>query len=74
MRSEYNDYEIVTGILINAIIIFTVLKSAEYMKRKLGQIGISLIERIFGIILIAIGFKMFLYNLILSINEVLLNT
>ena len=71
MRSEFNDIEIVSGILINAVIIYFVLKSAEYIKTKIGIIGITVIERIFGIILIAIGSKMLLYNLILSINEVL---
>lgn len=70
MRAEYNDLEIVTGILINSVIIFLVLKSADWLKRKLGVVGINLIERIFGIIIIAIGIKMFLYNVILSIEEV----
>ena len=71
MRSEFGDVEIIGGILINAIIIFVVLKSASWIKQKMGMVGIVLMERIFGIILIAIGTKMFLYNLIMSINEVI---
>jgi multiple antibiotic resistance protein len=71
MRSEFSDLEITISILINAIIIFLVLKSAEWLKTKIGMVGITLMERIFGIILIAIGTKMFIYNLIMSLNEVL---
>ena len=74
MRSEYTDIEIIMGILINAVVIFTVLKSAEWVKNKIGVTGITIIERIFGIILISIGSKMLLYNLILRINEVLDST
>lgn len=74
MRSNYNDLEIVMGILINVIIIFAVLKGAVWLKHKIGIMGITIIERVFGIILIAIGCKMLLYNLILSINEVLKQT
>lgn len=71
MRSEFNDLTIISGILINAIVIFFVLNSASWLKEKLGIVAITLMERVFGIILIAIGMKMFIYNLIMSINEVI---
>ena len=70
MRSEFNDLDLIMGILLNGLIIFVVLKSATWIKKKLGEMGIILVERIFGIILIAIGMKMLIYNLIMSINEV----
>lgn len=73
MRSEYNDLTIVLGILINSIVIYLVLKLAGHLKDKIGIVGIELMERIFGVILIAIGVKMFIYNLILSINQVIEN-
>ena len=70
MRGEFNDLEIVLSILINLIIVFVVLKSAEWLKTKIGMVGITLMERVFGIVLIAIGTKMFIYNLIMAIKEV----
>ena len=70
MRSEYGDLDLIMGILLNGLIIFIVLKSATWIKKKLGEMGIILVERVFGIILIAIGMKMLIYNLIMSINEV----
>lgn len=71
MRSEFNDVTIISGILINTVVIFAVLKSADWLKSKIGIMGLTLMERIFGIILIAIGMKMFIYNLIMSIDEVI---
>ena len=70
MRSEFTDLTIIFGILINTVVIFTVLKTAEWLKEKIGIMGLILMERIFGIILIAIGMKMLIYNLIMSIDEV----
>lgn len=70
MRSEFSDITIISGILINAVVIFLVLKTAEWLKDKIGIMGLTLMERVFGIILIAIGMKMFIYNLIMSIDEV----
>lgn len=71
MRSEFTDLTIIFGILINTVVIFTVLKTAEWLKEKIGIMGLILMERIFGIILIAIGMKMLIYNLIMSIDEVI---
>jgi len=70
MRSDFSDTDIIAGILLNAIVIFIILKSADWIKNKMGIMGITLLERIFGIILIAIGMKMLLSNLILSINSI----
>ena len=71
MRNEFGDTTIIFGILINALVIFIVLKSASWIKKLLGNMGLILIERVFGIILIAIGMKMLIYSLIMSINEVI---
>lgn len=70
MRVEFTDLTIVIGILLNALIIYIVLKSASWIERKIGDNGITLIERVFGIILVAIGMKMLLVNLVLSITEI----
>lgn len=71
MRSEYADFTIISGIIINSVFIFLILNMADVLKNKIGMTGIQLLERIFGIILIAIGMKMFIYNLIMSINSVI---
>ena len=37
-------------------------------QRKLGKVGLTIMERVFGIILIAIGMKILINALVLSIN------
>ena len=61
--------EIIIAILINSIIIYVVLKSAEWLQSRLGKNGITIMERVFGVLLIAIAMKMLIGNLILSIND-----
>jgi multiple antibiotic resistance protein len=67
-RADYSDLEIAIAILINAIVIFIVLKSSKWIQKILGPNGINLMERFFGIILISIGIKMFLDNLLIAIQ------
>ena len=59
---------IVSGIILNALVIYIFLKSADWIQKKLGVVGITIIERIFGILLIAIGMKMLINSLVLSID------
>jgi len=59
---------IVSGIILNALVIYIFLKSADWIQEKLGVVGITIIERIFGILLIAIGMKMLINSLVLSID------
>ncbi len=59
---------IVSGIILNALVIYIFLKSADWVQEKLGVVGITIIERIFGILLIAIGMKMLINSLVLSID------
>ena len=59
---------IVSGIVLNALVIYVFLKSADWIQEKLGVVGITIIERIFGILLIAIGMKMLINSLVLSID------
>ena len=68
LTQELPDAVIVLGIILNAIVIFVFLKSADWIQDKLGVVGITIIERIFGILLIAIGMKILINSLVLSID------
>lgn len=68
LKSEYDDLAIVGGILLNAIIIWIVIWACDWIKRKLGDSGIVIVERCFGVILLSIGIKMFIHNLLLVIH------
>lgn len=69
MSFSYTQMEIIIAILINSVIIYAVLKSAEWIQSRLGKNGITIMERVFGVLLIAIAMKMLIGNLILSIND-----
>lgn len=68
LKTDYNNLTIVSGILINSIIIWFVIWACDWIKKKLGDSGIVIIERTFGVILLSIGIKMFIHNLLLVIR------
>lgn len=70
LTQDLSDLVIIIGIVLNAIVIYVFLKSADWIQRKVGVIGITIMERVFGIILIAIGMKILITSLVLSINDV----
>ncbi|MDJ1473230.1 MarC family protein [Cytophagaceae bacterium DM2B3-1] len=63
LKSEYQTPNILTGILLNLIIVYLVLRSSEWIGRKLGTAGTEMLRKVFGIILIAIAIKLFRGNL-----------
>ncbi len=68
LTQELPDSVIIAGIVLNSIVIYIFLKSADWIQRKLGVVGITIIERVFGILLIAIGMKILINSLVLSID------
>ena len=68
LTQEMPDIIIIAGIILNSIVIYVFLKSAGWMQKKLGVIGIKITERIFGILLIAIGMKILINSLVLSVD------
>jgi multiple antibiotic resistance protein len=68
LKSEFDNATIIWAILINAVIIWIVIKSCDWIQRKIGDSGIVIIERTFGVILLSIGIKMFISNLLLVIS------
>ena len=69
-KTIYTDIEITASIIINAIIIYFVVKACDWVERKLGISGITIVERIFGVFLLSIGIKMLIENVIKIIDAV----
>ncbi len=63
IKSEYNDINIIMAIIINMILVYFVLKSSEKIQNVLGSQGINILRKVFGIILLAIGIKLFTTNI-----------
>lgn len=62
LGANYDRTPILIAILINLLIVFTVLKSLNYIARLLGPAGSLAIRKFFGVILLAIGVKIFTSN------------
>jgi multiple antibiotic resistance protein len=63
LKADFYDINIFTGILINCLVIFTVLKSLKWIERALGPSGLIVVRKFFGVILIAIAVKIFGSNI-----------
>lgn len=63
LRSTYQIQNILVGIVLNLFFIYLVLKSSNWLERKLGQGGTDILRKVFGIILLAIAIKLFKTNL-----------
>ncbi len=65
LKSEYDNFSILAGILINLIIVFIILKSSGWLSTKMSDQVISTLRKVFGILLIAIAIQMFKQNIML---------
>jgi multiple antibiotic resistance protein len=62
LRAEYQAANILIAIALNMPLIFLVLRLTNRIERLLGPGGIAVLEKIFGIILLAIAVKLFSNN------------
>jgi multiple antibiotic resistance protein len=62
MRAQYGMLSILIGIVVNVGVVYIVLKTMKHIERFLGVGGISILRKVFGIILLAIAVKIFRTN------------
>ncbi len=62
LRAEYNVITIIVGIILNLMLVYAVLKTTHVLERWLGPGGISILRKVFGIVLLAIAVKLFRTN------------
>ncbi|PIE48174.1 MAG: hypothetical protein CSA40_01595, partial [Flavobacteriales bacterium] len=62
LKAEYATINILVAILLNIIFVYAVLKSSRKIERVLGKSGLSVIRKVFGVILMAIAVKLFADN------------
>jgi len=63
LRAEFRIENIIIAVILNVVIIFIVLKTSSKIERFIGQNGINIIRKIFGVILLAIAVKLFAHNI-----------
>jgi multiple antibiotic resistance protein len=62
LKAQYHDINIIGGILLNIILVYAVLKSSSKIEKVLGNTGLSIIRKVFGVVLLAIAVKLFATN------------
>lgn len=62
LRAVYANINIIIAIIFNVIVVYGVLKSSGKIERILGNNGLGVIRKIFGVILLAIAVKLFASN------------
>lgn len=63
LRAEYDTINIVLAIIINTIFMYFVLKTSSKIEKLIGDNGINIIRKIFGVVLLAIAVKLFTSNI-----------
>ncbi|GAA4111531.1 MarC family protein [Aquimarina addita] len=63
LRAEYDTINIIIAIVINIVFVYIVLKLSGKIEKILGKQGISVIRKVFGVILLAIAVKLFTANI-----------
>ncbi|NQV53962.1 MAG: MarC family protein [Flavobacteriales bacterium] len=63
LRAEYAIQNIIVAIVLNIALVYFVLKNTVRIERIIGPIGIAILRKVFGIILLAIAVKLFRTNL-----------
>ena len=62
LRAEFAAVNIAIAILVNMALVYAVLRLTGRIERALGEGGIAVLQKVFGIILLAIAVKLFSAN------------
>ena len=63
LRALYSTQDILVSLIANVIIIFLAIRLVSFFEKVLGDGGIYVLQRVFGIILLAISVRMFMENI-----------
>jgi len=63
LKADFQDINIMIGILINLVVIYIVLKSLKWICNAIGPSGLIVLRKFFGVILLAIAVKIFGTNI-----------
>jgi multiple antibiotic resistance protein len=63
LKSEFHTENIIIAVIVNVVVIYIVLKTSTRIERVIGQNGIDIIRKVFGVVLLAIAVKLFTSNI-----------
>ena len=59
LKSQYEEVNVLVGIFVNLLFIFFIIRTSEWIERKIGKAGEGILRKVFGVILLAISIKIF---------------
>lgn len=62
LKAQYQNINIILGIILNMIVVYVVLKMSGRIAKFIGTNGLGVIRKVFGVILLAIAVKLFASN------------
>jgi multiple antibiotic resistance protein len=63
LKAEFYNVNIIIAIILNTVFVYAVLKSSAKIEKLIGKGGISVVRKIFGIVVMAIAVKLFASNI-----------
>lgn len=63
LRAEYATPNLIIGLTFDVLCVFLVLFATDKIRRILGEVGVYLLRKFFGMLLLAISIKIFVENL-----------
>ncbi len=63
LKAEFSQWSILIGITLNLFVVYGVLRASGWIERKIGTQGLSVLRKVFGIVLLSIAVKLFRANL-----------
>jgi multiple antibiotic resistance protein len=63
LRAEFQAQNIIVAIILNVVLVYIVLKATKRFENFLGKAGIAILQKVFGVILLAIAIKLFASNI-----------
>ena len=64
LKAAYYQENIIVGILANLLLVYAVLKSSSWLEKKIEPGTVEVLQKVFGLILIAIAIKLLKTNLL----------
>ncbi len=62
LKAEFQTINIIAAIILNIILVYVVLKLSAKIEKMLGENGLGVIRKTFGVVLLAIAVKLFAAN------------
>ena len=69
LRAEYESWIIVIALTLDMVFVWLVCHSTKWLQRVLGESGVYILRKFFGIIVMAIAVKLFTSNVVVAVHN-----